>query len=169
MRPPRATRTRNPPSSRASEPREGGEPDRSMVLTVVRPNKERVAITTSMRATVESFALQFVLATTNHTETEEEQMDRFNSMRFVDSLGKQWCNSDPVGIYITPEELTDYYRIFQLFRIRGRAEAEQAGAEGLGQAPRQAALGQGEVGPGHAEADAYPVGPGALQQGRGDS
>ena len=46
-------------------------------------------------------------------------MDRFNSMRFVDSLGKQWCNSDPVGIYITPEELTDYYRVFQLFRIRG--------------------------------------------------
>ena len=34
-------------------------------------------------------------------------------------MGKQWCNSDPVGIYITPEELTDYYRIFQLFRIRG--------------------------------------------------
>ena len=46
-------------------------------------------------------------------------MDRSSSMRWVDSLGKQWCNNDPVGVYIHPEELSDCYRVFQPFRIRG--------------------------------------------------
>jgi hypothetical protein len=91
-----------------------------MVLTVVRPNKEKVTIATTMNTTVEAFMLQFVLATTNHTETEEEQMDRVKSLRFVRRPGRQWEHHDKVGIYVTPEEVDeDMNKVYELYRVRG--------------------------------------------------
>jgi hypothetical protein len=116
-----------------SDPSGEGE-DQPVTVTVVRPNKEKVTIATTMNTTVETFILQFVMTVTaprpdsgprperGAGATEEEQMDLIRSLRFVDARGRQWGQDDKVGIYITPEEVREgTNKVYELYRVRGGA------------------------------------------------
>ena len=106
--------------------------DQPATVTVARPSKERLFIATTMNTTVETFILQSAM-TVAADASEEVQMGRIKGLRFVDTRGRQWGHHDPVGIYITPEEVKEgMNKVYELYRVRGRAEAQQAGAEGHG-------------------------------------
>jgi hypothetical protein len=111
-----------------SDPSGEGE-DQPVTVTVVRPNKEKVTIATTMNTTVETFILQFVM-TVAGGETEEEQMDRIKGLRFMDARGRQWEHHDKVGIYITPEEVREgTNKVYELYRVRGGGKG--SGSKGV--------------------------------------
>jgi hypothetical protein len=90
-----------------------------VTVTVVRPNKEKVTIATSMNTTVETFILQFVMTVAGGRDRGGADGPH-QVLALRGHAGPAVGQHDQVGIYVTPEEVREgMNKVYELYRVRG--------------------------------------------------